>query len=418
MEEYNDKIKLFPDKFKYTQSTKNFSPNIVDDEFEREYIILLRNFIQNHGPFVATFKHPPNFDPDQQQNENVNNSNNSNQSNDSNQQNNIIRNLERDMEADGNDSGEDHSAEEKELNDVVWDMRRFDVDGNLQKIAGLENNVTNLRRQIFKKDHRIRDLTNVIESENYLRARAEKDRSKYEKEVNALKKKMQNIKTTESGLFMLAKNTLNKDSASRLILKLNEYFVGSGGELLASKKEIIDKQNKKEIDEERRSYLFRIKLAINYYDGKFTFRQIKMVRNAANSDVVVNKRRKFKQIRTYFIFCTFIYYLMQIYGLFFVCYLERGRRRKSKWKCGYSKDSLITAEDAQSLRDLYLDETADGIFKADINCYLDVNGGEYAVFRDAGQVMAEWYMLTINQACTYNYRIHHNLKLPDDQLNR
>ena len=34
VEEYNDKIKLFPDKFKYSQTTKNFSPNIDGDEFE------------------------------------------------------------------------------------------------------------------------------------------------------------------------------------------------------------------------------------------------------------------------------------------------------------------------------------------------------------------------------------------------
>ena len=70
------------------------------------------------------------------------------------------------------------------------------------------------------------------------------------------------------------------------------------------------------------------------------------------------------------------------------------------------------------LRDLYLEKTADGIFKADINCYLDADDGEYAVFRDAGQVMAEWYMLLINQECTYNYYKHHNLKMSDDDLNR
>ena len=109
---------------------------------------------------------------------------------------------------------------------------------------------------------------------------------------------MQNIKTTEAGLFVMAKNTLNKDAASRLILKLSKYFVGSGGELLAAKKGIIDKQNRKEIDEERRSYAFKIKLAINYYDGRFTFKQIKMARNAANSDVVVNKRHMFVYVCT------------------------------------------------------------------------------------------------------------------------
>ena len=55
-------------------------------------------------------------------------------------------------------------------------------------------------------------------------------------------------------------------------------------------------------------------------------------------------------------------------------------RRKSKWKCGYSKDSLISADDAALLRDSYLEKTADGTFKADVNCYLQTNGGEYAVF--------------------------------------
>ena len=41
VEEYNDKIKLFPDKFKYEETPKYFSPNIDGDEFESEYIELL-----------------------------------------------------------------------------------------------------------------------------------------------------------------------------------------------------------------------------------------------------------------------------------------------------------------------------------------------------------------------------------------
>ena len=48
-------------------------------------------------------------------------------------------------------SEDDHSSEEKELSDVAWDMSRFDVDGNLQKIAGLKNNVKMLQDRYFKK---------------------------------------------------------------------------------------------------------------------------------------------------------------------------------------------------------------------------------------------------------------------------
>ena len=54
VEQYNEKIKLFPDKFKYDEASKNFSPDIDGDAFEREYCILLRKFMKNHGPLVAT----------------------------------------------------------------------------------------------------------------------------------------------------------------------------------------------------------------------------------------------------------------------------------------------------------------------------------------------------------------------------
>ena len=52
----------------------------------------------------------------------------------------------------------------------------------------------------------------------------------------------------------------------------------------------MDDQNEKEIEDERRSHSFRIKMAINHFDGHFTQSCVKMVRNATNSEVVVNKR--------------------------------------------------------------------------------------------------------------------------------
>ena len=52
VEEYNDKIKLFPDKFKYNETSKHFTPNIDGDEFDREYNILLKRFMESHGPWL------------------------------------------------------------------------------------------------------------------------------------------------------------------------------------------------------------------------------------------------------------------------------------------------------------------------------------------------------------------------------
>ena len=133
---------------------------------------------------------------------------------------------------------------------------------------------------------------------------------------------MDNIKTSESGIFQMAKNTLNKQSASKLILKLNKHFVGSGCELLAEKKDIIDIQNRKEIEEERRSYLFRVKLAINYYDAHFTQQQIRSVRNAANSEVVVDSKGTY--LYMHFV-CNLPAFLKQLYEYFF---LERVEEEK------------------------------------------------------------------------------------------
>ena len=115
-------------------------------------------------------------------------------------------------------------------------------------------------------------------------------------------------------------------------------------------------------------------------------------------------------VRLHACFCTYVY-------VFFLI-KEKARRRKSKWKNGYSKDSLISSEDAALLRDVYMDKIADGIFKGNINCYSEVTDGEYCVFRDPRSAMAEWYMLFINQSCTYTYYKHHNLKMSDDQLVR
>ena len=281
VEEYNDKIKLFPDKFKYDNTPKYFTPNINGDEFEIEYNNLLNQFIQSHGPLVQTFKHPPGFNVQYDQNENENKSNTRDNSKEEND----------DGESPDVEDNDDEKQAEDDDNDVL-DLTPFGDDaGSKQIIAGLQNNIQMLTKQMYQKDHRIRTLTKQLENETYLKAKAEKERGKYENEMRSMKRKMDNIKSTESGIFTMAKNTLNKDSASRLIIKLNKYFVGSSSGLLADKKHIIDKQNKKEIEKERRSYSFRIKMAINYYDGHFTQSQIRMVRNATNSEVVVHKRR-------------------------------------------------------------------------------------------------------------------------------
>ena len=98
-------------------------------------------------------------------------------------------------------------------------------------------------------------------------------------------------------------------------------------------------------------------------------------------------------------------------------YSGKVQRRRTKWKCGYPKDSLITAEVAASVRDRYLKTTADGIFQADIDCYPDVDG-EHSVFRDVSQAMTEWYLLLINKECMFQYYVHHNLKIDEIKLTR
>ena len=63
------KSKLFPDKFKYDGTPKYFSRNIDGDDFKSEYIGLVNQFIQSHGPLAQTFKYPSEFIVQHDQNE-------------------------------------------------------------------------------------------------------------------------------------------------------------------------------------------------------------------------------------------------------------------------------------------------------------------------------------------------------------
>ena len=69
------------------------------------------------------------------------------------------------------------------------DLTPFGNDGNEQKIAGLQNNLKMLKRQMYQKDHRMRNLRKELQNKNYFRAKAEKGRGKDENEMRSLRKR-------------------------------------------------------------------------------------------------------------------------------------------------------------------------------------------------------------------------------------
>lgn len=182
--------------------------------------------------------------------------------------------------------GSDQSDQE-----VMRDMTLFGGDDESQKIVGLQNSIANYKRLYYKANHRVCDLRKQIEEITITKAQGEERLKKQEKQLRLMQKKVENMKSSADGLFNLAQNSLNRDTASRLIIKLNKHFVGAGAELIASKKELIDKQNRKQIQAEQQSYARRIQLAISYYDARLTRNQIQIVRNAMHTEVIVHKRR-------------------------------------------------------------------------------------------------------------------------------
>ena len=178
----------------------------------------------------------------------------------------------------------------KSENGDPGDIENENNASNLSTIAGLKNNLNIARRNIYKKDHKINDLNQKLKTAHYEKEKISKELKTKEKELKKVMKNMENIEKSERGILDLAKSNLDRQSASRLMMKLSKHFKGSEAEILAANKRIIDKQNQREIAEERRSYAHKISQAIKYYDAHFSRRQIQTARNAANTEIVAHRR--------------------------------------------------------------------------------------------------------------------------------
>lgn len=298
IDSYNETVQQFDPK--YVQATPPTFTIEPDEEFELEYRKLLQNYIRkNNGKIHKNFKYPDDWfengwdnlsdveDPELTPSATPPVPRNDEEREDDGADGKLDGDDEKDVELKNRDTacGENKNATGNDGPEAESD----NSDDDSFSIGILNKTLEQYKTKLKHMQYVNRTLRKNQGQKQFQIETLQLELKNKDKEIIKLEKKLSGKKRKYSvpELVSLAANNFDQDQAAKLICQLNKRIENCGAKFLAEHQEVVNEQNRIEIEEERQSWEYVLRNAISLADAKVSQRQHQDFRNMTMTKIKV-----------------------------------------------------------------------------------------------------------------------------------
>ena len=160
-------------------------------------------------------------------------------------------------------------------------------------LGGLNNEIKACRKSVKKKDNQIYNLKEQVKGAEFLLEKTNKENGKLKLKLKQTQRKLKKSERKSIDHFKRTIKTsklFDKREAAEFMVLLEKRWPGACAKLLVKEKNIVDKQNQKEIYNAFHDRTRMEKMAAHVFAAKFKKRQIQEFRNMTQTEIVSQRR--------------------------------------------------------------------------------------------------------------------------------